>query len=149
MSGEDQADRLLRPLARRAESTLRPPTEDMRARKPCLRAWRILEGWNVRFMASPSVRGFALEKPYIRARYTTCCQSPRGAAAEGNSVRAVTFSPIHVRYGVALRTAGGTGCAVDNPARGSYNPLPALDSAGLLNTACQHLERFSPALANH
>ncbi len=45
------AVRLLRPLARRAESTLRPPTEDMRARKPCLRARRILEGWNVRFMA--------------------------------------------------------------------------------------------------
>jgi hypothetical protein len=34
---------------------LRPPTEDMRARKPWLRARRSFEGWNVRFMADLSL----------------------------------------------------------------------------------------------
>lgn len=48
-----QAESRARPLARRAESTLRPPTVFMRARKPCVRARRIFEGWNVRFMTDP------------------------------------------------------------------------------------------------
>jgi hypothetical protein len=34
-----------RPLARRADSTLRPPTVFMRARNPCVRARRIFDGW--------------------------------------------------------------------------------------------------------
>ena len=34
-----------RPLARRAESTLRPPTDFIRARNPCVRLRLITEGW--------------------------------------------------------------------------------------------------------
>jgi hypothetical protein len=34
----------VRPLARRADSTLRPPTVFMRARNPCVRARRIFDG---------------------------------------------------------------------------------------------------------
>lgn len=49
----DQAERRLRPLARRALMILRPPTVFMRARKPWLRARLRLLGWNVRFMATP------------------------------------------------------------------------------------------------
>src|SRR5262249_28190620 len=79
--------RLLRPLARRADSTLRPPTEDMRARKPWLRARRILEGWNVRFMAGLGWSSLSLEKPYIRARYRAFCQD---AAGNVPPMRAVT-----------------------------------------------------------
>lgn len=45
-----QTARRARPLARREASTFRPPTVFMRARKPCVRARRIFEGWNVRFM---------------------------------------------------------------------------------------------------
>jgi hypothetical protein len=41
----DQADRRLRPRARRAAITLRPPTVAMRARKPCRRLRTILLGW--------------------------------------------------------------------------------------------------------
>jgi hypothetical protein len=47
----DQTERRARPFARRADNTLRPPTVFMRARKPCVRARRIFDGWNVRFMA--------------------------------------------------------------------------------------------------
>ena len=75
----DQAESRTRPLARRAESTLRPPTVFMRARKPWFRARRIFEGWNVRFMAFPiAVRSSGPtprdcpdclgEKPCIRTR---------------------------------------------------------------------------------
>jgi hypothetical protein len=43
----------LRPLARRAEITARPPRVFMRVRKPCVRARLTLEGWYVRFMINP------------------------------------------------------------------------------------------------
>ena len=42
--GSGQRARRLRPLARRAFSTLRPPSVFMRARNPCVRALRILDG---------------------------------------------------------------------------------------------------------
>jgi hypothetical protein len=43
----DQADSLTRPLARRFLRIARPARVDIRARKPCLRARRLLLGWNV------------------------------------------------------------------------------------------------------
>src|SRR5262249_39088070 len=43
-----QGVRRLRPLARRAASTLRPPTVFILARKPCVRLRLTTEGWNVR-----------------------------------------------------------------------------------------------------
>ncbi len=43
------ADNRLRPRARRAAITLRPPTVSMRARKPWRRLRTIFEGWYVRF----------------------------------------------------------------------------------------------------
>jgi hypothetical protein len=46
-----QTESRARPFARRAERTLRPPTVFMRARKPCVRARRIFDGWKVRFIA--------------------------------------------------------------------------------------------------
>lgn len=42
----------LRPLARRADKTLRPFLVCMRLRNPCLRTRRRFEGWNVRFIDS-------------------------------------------------------------------------------------------------
>ena len=45
-----QAASLWRPLARRLASTLRPATEDMRARKPCRLLRLRLLGWKVRFI---------------------------------------------------------------------------------------------------
>jgi hypothetical protein len=42
----------LRPLRRRFCSTRRPPRVDIRARKPCVRARRVLCGWYVRFIAA-------------------------------------------------------------------------------------------------
>ena len=56
----------VRPFARRAERTLRPPTLFMRARKPCVRLRLTTEGWNVRFM----MVSLDVKKPYIRARYS-------------------------------------------------------------------------------
>lgn len=53
-----QADRRLRPLARRRLITLRPPTDDMRARKPWVRFRFTLEGWNVRFTAFSPLTGW-------------------------------------------------------------------------------------------
>jgi len=50
-TGAGQGIRRLRPLARRAFSTLRPFAVDMRARNPCVRARWSLLGWNVLFMA--------------------------------------------------------------------------------------------------
>jgi hypothetical protein len=50
----------LRPLARRAERTLRPPTVFIRARKPCVRLRRTTDGWNVRFMVTEPRREKAL-----------------------------------------------------------------------------------------
>jgi len=44
-------------LARRAEITLRPPTVFIRARNPCVRARRMFEGWNVRFMMAACLVG--------------------------------------------------------------------------------------------
>ena len=41
----DQTARRLRPLARRALITARPPRVFMRTRKPWVRARRVLEGW--------------------------------------------------------------------------------------------------------
>lgn len=52
-----QGMRRLRPLARRALSTRRPPRVFIRARKPCVRACLSLPGWNVRFMAKPFGNG--------------------------------------------------------------------------------------------
>jgi hypothetical protein len=49
-AGLGQTDRRARPLARRAASTLRPPTVLMRARNPWVRARRNFDGWYVRFM---------------------------------------------------------------------------------------------------
>src|SRR5829696_8090376 len=46
-----QAERVLRPRARRAARTLRPPTVAVRARKPCRRLRTRLLGWKVRFIA--------------------------------------------------------------------------------------------------
>lgn len=46
----DQTAKRARPLARRAFSTARPALVFMRARKPCVRLRRVLEGWYVRFM---------------------------------------------------------------------------------------------------
>lgn len=43
---------LLRPFARRALITLRPPGLDMRSLKPWLRTLFKLEGWNVRFTST-------------------------------------------------------------------------------------------------
>lgn len=40
-----QTDSRLRPLARRAFTTARPPRVLMRTRKPCVRARRVFEGW--------------------------------------------------------------------------------------------------------
>ena len=48
--------RCLRPFARRAFSTARPPRVFMRARKPCVRACLSLPGWKVRFIAVLEVR---------------------------------------------------------------------------------------------
>ena len=49
----------LRPLRRRLLMTLRPPAVAMRARKPCVRARRVLWGWYVRFMrARREAHGF-------------------------------------------------------------------------------------------
>jgi hypothetical protein len=42
---ERQTESLARPLARRADRTLRPPTVFILARNPCVRARRSLEGW--------------------------------------------------------------------------------------------------------
>jgi hypothetical protein len=44
-----QAESRLRPRARRAAMTLRPPFVAMRARKPCRRLRTSLLGWKVRF----------------------------------------------------------------------------------------------------
>src|SRR3954465_6456301 len=49
-----QADSVLRPRARRAASTLRPPTVAVRARKPWRRLRTRLLGWKVRFIAHSS-----------------------------------------------------------------------------------------------
>jgi hypothetical protein len=51
----DQGVSRSRPLARRAESTLRPPTVFIRARKPCVRLRLTTEGWYVRFMIEASL----------------------------------------------------------------------------------------------
>lgn len=49
-AGVAQAESFLRPRARRALSTLRPPTVALRARKPWRRLRTRLLGWNVRFV---------------------------------------------------------------------------------------------------
>ena len=59
--GRDQGVRRARPLARRAESTLRPPMDFMRARNPCVRLRLTTEGWYVRFMSGC----LGVKKPYI------------------------------------------------------------------------------------
>jgi hypothetical protein len=46
----DQTARRTRPFERRAESTLRPPTVLIRARKPWVRLRLMTDGWNVRFI---------------------------------------------------------------------------------------------------
>lgn len=51
-----QADRLARPLLRRAPMMARPARVRMRARKPCLRERRRLLGWKVRLGISHSTR---------------------------------------------------------------------------------------------
>ena len=50
------AHKRLRPLARRALRTARPPREDMRARKPWHLARLRLFGWYVRFISNPPRR---------------------------------------------------------------------------------------------
>jgi hypothetical protein len=58
-NSEHQAERRLRPLARRALMTACPARVAIRARKPCLRARFRQLGWNVRFIAL-SLRRFVL-----------------------------------------------------------------------------------------
>ena len=58
-----QALNRVRPLARRARNTPRPPRVRMRARKPCVRLRRFTEGWYVRFMGSVRLPKSALLQP--------------------------------------------------------------------------------------
>ena len=52
--GQTYTARRLRPLARRAAMTERPPRVFMRVRKPCVRARLTFDGWYVRFMMCPA-----------------------------------------------------------------------------------------------
>ena len=80
---DDQADRRLRPRARRAARTRRPPAVFMRARKPCsLARWRFL-GWKVCFIVparDPLHRasGFCPLRP-LKARKRAGARHGRGA----------------------------------------------------------------------
>jgi hypothetical protein len=55
--------RRLRPLARRAAITARPPRVFMRVKKPCVRARLTLEGWYVRFMMVLQATKLPLQNP--------------------------------------------------------------------------------------
>lgn len=55
-SANSQAESRLRPFRRRALTIDRPARVRIRARKPCLRARRLVLGWKVRFTAAPKVQ---------------------------------------------------------------------------------------------
>ncbi len=123
---DDQAERLLRPLARRAESTLRPPTVAMRARKPCFRARRSVDGWNVRFMAGPSLLEFdrwkSLTLERVRAlpvKAAAACRPHPWGGASGH----FRACPQPARH--PPRTPTRCPRAVDNWRARDYNPQPA------------------------
>src|SRR5437763_12265041 len=62
MRQRPQADRRLRPLARRAASTRRPPGVAIRARKPWRRLRISLLGWYVRFTAPSATETAQIER---------------------------------------------------------------------------------------
>ena len=68
------AEIVARPLARRRDSTARPPFVDMRARKPCFLARLRTFGWKVRFVVI--VNPFLL--PFGLCRFGRACL-PNGA----------------------------------------------------------------------
>src|SRR5690606_19310031 len=51
--------RRLRPLARRALMTARPPRVFIRTKKPWVRLRRVTEGWKVRFIGNPNIKELA------------------------------------------------------------------------------------------
>ena len=63
-----QAESRLRPLARRAAMTLRPPTVSIRARNPWRRLRTIFEGWYVRFTSSLHLDRCGMRRPRDRSR---------------------------------------------------------------------------------
>ena len=75
-----QTARRLRPLARRALITLRPPAVFMRTRKPWVRLRRVTEGWYVRFMllslaVKPMLWPYTLLYISLVRRYLQCAAS--------------------------------------------------------------------------
>lgn len=82
----NQAESFLRPRARRARSTLRPPTVAMRARKPWRRARTRRLGWKVRFMSVLEIQQLGPEGREQESRpYRTTAEQKRavtGAPAE-------------------------------------------------------------------
>lgn len=86
----DQADSLARPLARRDLRMARPARVDIRARKPCLRARRLLLGWNVLLLTEFSFVG----------------QSPGGSGTQDSKWRGDnTAAPKHDKARGGQRTA--------------------------------------------
>jgi len=111
----DQAERRLRPRARRARSTARPPLVRIRRRKPWVLARLRLLGWYVRFKEEPPRGG--------RAR------SGVGDRAGGGNVPVYGSDP-------ALRNAGRPGSALaaasgENP----HSPLSHKDTGATLRAS--------------
>lgn len=61
--------RRLRPLARRALITARPPRVFMRTKKPWVRLRRVTEGWKVRFIGDPNIKELTRRTPRVGAYY--------------------------------------------------------------------------------
>lgn len=71
LCGQAYTARRLRPLARRAAMTARPPRVFMRVRKPCVRARLTLEGWYVRFMMVLQARKLPLQNLHTLQFFAT------------------------------------------------------------------------------
>ena len=149
----DQGASRARPLARRAESTLRPPAVFIRARKPCVRLRLTTEGWKVRFM----VDGPWLKKPYIRARYGSCCQPSWGwaapppaqspvdnfwpadyTAAGSRNTKAKGRAPLPVARRHCRAAATRPTTSTNHPWRAGPAPRPARRHPFILGTAHTH-----------
>ena len=102
--------RRLRPFARRAAITARPPRVFMRVKKPCVRARLTLEGWYVRFMMVLQARKLPLQNlhtlQFLRlvilaaVQHSQLCRSACHTPPDSKSITTVDFlsrvSPLRI-----------------------------------------------------
>ena len=149
-----QTARRLRPLARRAFRTARPPRDFMRTRKPCVRLRFTTEGWKVRLVAMAVVPGEATRNRRVAkevvaaetARFGRRCFAAAGSGIASSRACSCGHERKRSPIGEKPRIRRDKARARQTAAHGaseSENARRRAAAAGL-STACQQVVQNHP-----